>query len=69
MLLCPYEMSLLNLSRFAAYFSDDISLRLHACLAVMRCLDEISCLLAAEFSFQWCDLKTVEMWMLKDAGE
>jgi hypothetical protein len=26
-------------------------MRLHACLAVMRFLDEISCFLAAEFSF------------------
>jgi hypothetical protein len=42
----------------------------HACLAVMRrFLDEISCFLAAEFSFRWCDVRTVDRWVLKDAGD
>ncbi len=33
-------------------------------LALVRFLDEISCFLAAEFSFWWCDVR----WVLKDAG-
>ncbi len=32
-------------------FARDILMRCDACLAVMRCLDEISCFLAADFSF------------------
>jgi hypothetical protein len=39
-------------------------MRFHAGLAIMRFLDGISCFLAAEFSFRWCDVRTVETWML-----
>jgi hypothetical protein len=35
----------------------------------MRYLDEIACFLAAEYSFWWCDVRAVERWMLKDAGD
>jgi hypothetical protein len=34
-----------------------------------RFIDGITCFLAAEFSFWWCAVRTVERWMLKDAGE
>ncbi len=80
MLLCRYEMlSLWDFMLFAAQFSYEISLweftfcgslsalrmRLHACLAVMRCLDDISCFSAAEFSFWWLDVRMVERWIWK----
>ena len=65
--------------RFRTRYPDEISClfgplrvlrnRLHACLVVMRCLDEMSSFLAAEFSFWWCDARTVERWILKDAGD
>ncbi len=101
----PYEMSLCNLSRFAAYFSDEIS----CFLAVMRCPcelvcfllhtfrtrypDEISCfflgfaheisclfghdaiswrdfmLFGCRIYFWRSDVRTMERWMLKDAGD
>ncbi len=32
-------------------FVRDILVRIHACLAGMRCLDELLCFLASEFSF------------------
>ncbi len=35
----------------------------------MRFLGEISCFLAAVFSFWWCDVRTEKRWMLKDAGD
>jgi hypothetical protein len=40
-----------------------LRMRLHACLAVMRCLDDISCFSAADFSFWWLDVRTVERWI------
>ena len=46
-----------------------LRMRFHAFLAVMRCLDEMSCFLAAAFMFWWCDVRTVERWMMKDAGD
>jgi hypothetical protein len=47
-----------------------LRMRYHnACLPVMRYLDEIACFLAAEYSFLWCDVRTVERWMLRDAGD
>ena len=47
-----------------------LRMRYHnACLPVMRYLDEIACFLAAEYSFLWCDVRTVERWMLSDAGD
>jgi hypothetical protein len=52
------------LLKFVAFccilFWRDFLMRFHAFLAVMRFLDEISCFLAAEFSFWWCDVRTVE---------
>jgi hypothetical protein len=39
-------------------------MRVRSCLAVMRCLDELSCFLAAEFSFCSCDVRTVEDTMV-----
>ena len=40
-----------------------------AVLAVMRCIDDMSFYMAAEFMFWWCGVRTVERWMLKDAGD
>ncbi len=65
-------------------FVRDILMRVHAflgryelcvwdfvlfCLAVVRRLDEMSWFSAAEFSCWWCDVRTVESWMLKDAED
>jgi hypothetical protein len=44
-----YEISLLDFILFGAL--RDLRIRCHACLAVMRRLDELLFLLAAEFSF------------------
>ncbi len=44
-------------------------LRFHASFALMRFLDEITCFLAADISFWWCDVRTVERWMLKNTGD
>jgi hypothetical protein len=46
-----------------------LRMRFHACLTVVRCLDEMTRFLAAEILFRWCDVRTVERWMLKDAGD
>jgi hypothetical protein len=50
-------------------FVRDILMRFHACLTVVRSLDEITRFSAAEIIFRWCDVRTVESWMLKDAGD
>jgi hypothetical protein len=52
---------MLLLHNFRTRYPDEMScyfgplqalrMRFHACLAIMRCLDEISCFLAAEFLF------------------
>ncbi len=44
-------------------------MRVRACLAVVRCLDEMPCFLAAEYSYWWRDVRTVERWILKEAGD
>jgi hypothetical protein len=44
-------------------------MRLDTFLVVTRSLDVISCFLTAEISFWWCDVRAVERWMLKDAGD
>lgn len=65
---------------FRARYPDEMScffgslralrMRFHACWAVMLCLDEIPCfVVAAEYSFWWCDVRAVERYMLKDAGD
>ncbi len=46
-----------------------LRVRVRACLATVRCLDEMACFLAAEFSCWWCDVRTVERCMMKDAGD
>ena len=57
---CPREIAWFLLHDFRARYPDDMAclfgplralrMRCHACSAVMRCLDEMSCFLAAEFS-------------------
>jgi hypothetical protein len=53
-------------------------MRLYASLALMRFIDEIPCFLAVEERWMlmrfldgttWCDVRTLERWMLKNAGD
>ncbi len=83
MLFGRYEMSLWDFKLFAAQLPREISwwefmllgvvtsyeYQISCFVAVMICLDEISCFLAADFSFWWCDVRTVDRWMLKDADD
>jgi hypothetical protein len=74
----PFEIVCFSLHIFCTRYPDKIScfggplralrVRFHALLAVIRLDNVISCFLAAEFSFWWCGVRTVERWMLKDAG-
>ena len=61
LMICPCEILYFLLHNFRTRYPDEIlrlfgplralRMRFHACLAVMRYLDEISCFLAAECSF------------------
>jgi hypothetical protein len=72
---CSCEIWYFLLHNYRTRYPDEMScflgplralrMRFHnACLAVMRFLDEITC-----FSFWWCDVRTVERWMLRNAGD
>ena len=76
---CSCEILCFLRHTFRMRYPDEISccfgplralrMRLRACSTVKNILDEISCFLAAQFSFWWCDVRTLEVWMLKDAGD
>ena len=74
---CPCEILCFLLHNFRTRYPKEISCFLgryelcvsHVFLALRRFLNEISLFLAAEFSFGWRDVRTVERWILKDAGD
>ncbi len=58
-----------EMSCFFGFFLRAVRVRVRVCLVVVRCLDEMPCFLAAEFCCWWCDVRTMERCVLKEAGD